>query len=124
MMTRSSRFMAAVALGALVASTTSPALAQALAGAGAEGRAPLTTVADVLKNKTDDYPVTITGTIIKKTGDEKYEFKDDTGTIQAEIDDEDLYNITVEGAKVTLTGEIDIEGQVVEIDANTVAKVD
>ena len=124
MMTRSSRFLAAVALGALVASATSPALAQALAGATGEGRAPLTTVADVLKNKTDDYPVTITGTLVKKTGDEKYEFKDDTGTIQAEIDDEDIYNIKVEGAKVTLTGEIDIEGQVVEIDAKTVAKVD
>lgn len=122
MMTRSSRLLAAVAVSALVAIAATPASAQALAGAGAEGRAPLTTVADVLKNKTDDYPVTITGTIVKKTGDEKYEFKDDTGTIQAEIDDEDLYNMTVEGAKVTLTGEIDIEGQVVEIDADTVAK--
>ncbi len=124
MTSRSSPLLAALALSAFVASTASPALAQALAGAGAEGRAPLTTVADVLKNRTDDYPVVITGTIIKKTGDEKYEFKDDTGAIQAEIDDEDLYNIKVDGAKVTLTGEIDIEGQVVEIDADTVTKVE
>lgn len=124
MKTRTARFMAAAALSALVASAASPALAQALAGATGEGRTPLTSVADVLKNKTDDYPVVITGTIVKKTGDEKYEFKDETGAIQAEIDDEDLYNITVDGAKVTLTGEIDIEGDVVEIDADTVAKVE
>lgn len=124
MITRSARLMAAVALSALVASAATPAMAQALAGATGEGRAPLTTVAEVLKNKTDDYPVVITGTIVKKTGDEKYEFKDDSGTIQAEIDDEDLYNISVDGAKVTLTGEIDIEGQVVEIDADTVVKAE
>lgn len=124
MMTRSSRFMAAVALSALVATATTPVFAESLADPAPTGRAPLTTVADVLKSKVDDHPVTVTGTLVKKTGDEKYEFKDATGTIQAEIDDEDLYNIKVEGAKVTLTGQIDIEGQVVEIDADTVAKVE
>ncbi len=112
------RLMAAAALTALFAATT-PAQAQN----AQTGRPPLTTVADVLKSKVDDYPVVVTGSIIKKIGDEKYEFRDETGTIQAEIDDEDLFNMRVEGAQVTLTGEIDIEGSVVEIDADTVAKV-
>ncbi len=100
------------------------ALLTAMPAAAQEGRVPLTSVSAVLNAKADDYPVVVTGTIVKKTGDEKYEFKDDTGVIQAEIDDEDLYNIKVEGTRVTLRGTIDIEGSVVEIDVDSLAKVD
>ena len=114
------RLMAAAALTALFVGASAPVLAQN----APTGRPPLTSVADVLKSKVDDYPVVVTGSIIKKIADEKYEFRDETGTIQAEIDDEDLFNMRVEGAQVTLTGEIDIEGNVVEIDADTVTKVE
>lgn len=98
--------------------------APAFAIDGGTPRQPLTSIDAVLKSGVDDYPVVVTGTIVKNIGDEKYEFRDDTGTMQAEIDKEDLYNITVEGARVTLTGEIDIEGKIIEIDADTVAKAE
>lgn len=98
--------------------------AQAMAINGGAPRQPISDVASVLESPVDDYPFIIKGEIIKNIGGEKYEFRDATAIIQAEIDKEDLYNITVEGAKVTLTGEVDIEGKVVELDVDHVAKAE
>ncbi len=56
----------------------------------------------------DDIYVVLQGHIIRKLGDEKYEFKDSTGTITVEIDDEDLPQVAFDDkTQVKLTGEVD-----------------
>ncbi len=72
----------------------------------------------------DDTAVRLTGHITKSLGDERYEFRDDTGTLIVEIDDDDW-----DGAEVTpddqveLAGEIDYEGRELEIDVESVRLV-
>lgn len=82
---------------------------------------PVMTVADALK-VSDDTPVKLAGKIEKSLGDEKYLFKDATGTITIEIDDDDWRGVTA-----TPESELIIEGEVdkdmfrdAEIDVNTV----
>lgn len=55
----------------------------------------------------DDTPVTLRGQIINSLGDEKYTFKDATGEIAVEIDDDDWH-----GVKVTPENTIEIYGEV------------
>ncbi|WP_164247758.1 NirD/YgiW/YdeI family stress tolerance protein, partial [Stenotrophomonas maltophilia] len=47
------------------------------------------TVADARAQR-DDHPVVLRGTLISKIGDERYQFRDASGQIEVEIDDEDL----------------------------------
>lgn len=67
------------------------------------------TVAEVLADARDDRPVELTGHLLRQTGDELYLFKDDTGEITVEIDDEDFpANRPVDASVlVKLRGEID-----------------
>ena len=67
----------------------------------------ITTVAEAQKSQ-EDTKVVLTGNIIKKINDEHYTFKDKTGEINVEIDDDKLQgiNITPE-TSVTIYGEID-----------------
>lgn len=69
-----------------------------------------TTVAEVLKNGQDDQVVVLRGKITKKLRKERYEFKDDTGTIRAEIDDKYFYNLKVtDKSVVEIYGEVEKE---------------
>ncbi|WP_051940225.1 NirD/YgiW/YdeI family stress tolerance protein [Stenoxybacter acetivorans] len=64
----------------------------------------------VAKAKTmwDDSWVTLEGTLDKKIGHERYQFRDATGTMPVEIDDEDWHGQVVnEGQKVRIHGEVD-----------------
>lgn len=62
------------------------------------------------KVRADGAPVELKGYLIKKIGDEKYTFKDRTGTITVEIDDDVMKGRTVSKKQVvTLIGEVDIE---------------
>ena len=81
------------------------ALATSYTGPGAES---VTTVAAANK-AADDTPVVLQGYVIKKiNNDDKYEFKDSTGTITVEIDDEDLPPVAFDDKTlVKLTGEVD-----------------
>lgn len=54
-------------------------------GAGAAA----STVADARAQR-DDHPVVLRGTLTAKIGDERYQFRDASGQIEVEIDDEDL----------------------------------
>ena len=72
----------------------------------------------------DDSPVMLKGYIVKATGDEKYQFRDNTGTITVEIDDE-LWQGKPVSAKtpVVIIGEVDIDykpAKRVEIDVDQV----
>lgn len=74
---------------------------------GPGGVEPVTTVAAALE-AADDTPVTLEGQIVRRIGKETYEFKDATGTIEVEIDDDEWPNQTVsETAKVRISGEVD-----------------
>ena len=72
----------------------------------------------------DDAPVKISGKIQKSLGDEKYLFKDSTGTIKVEIDDKHWKGQTVTPADtVIISGEIDKEwNRKTEIDVDRIEK--
>jgi uncharacterized protein (TIGR00156 family) len=73
----------------------------------------------------DDAEVRLTGYIVKNIGDEKYEFRDDTGTIIVEIDDEDWKGMEVSPEdRVEITGEVDQEWQKTELDVDTIRLAD
>ena len=58
----------------------------------------------------DDSKVQLKGYVVKSIGDEKYQFRDNTGTINVKIDDK-LWHGKKVSAKtpVTIVGEIDID---------------
>ena len=58
-------------------------------------------------NKRDDTIVVLTGKIVNSLGDEKYLFRDETGEVIIEIDDEDWH-----GVKVTPEDTLEIVGEV------------
>ncbi|WP_252271691.1 YgiW/YdeI family stress tolerance OB fold protein [Pseudomonas subflava] len=93
------------------------ALAAGYTGPGAQA---ITTVA-AAQEAVDDANVVLQGHIIKKLEDEKYEFKDSSGTITIEIDDEDLPPVAFDDkTKVKLTGEVDKGMMKREIDVDLV----
>lgn len=68
-----------------------------------------TTVAEALKLKDEAY-VTLTGKIVNSLGDEKYTFKDETGEVIIEIDDDDWHGVKVTPENtITINGEVDKE---------------
>ena len=82
-----------------------------------------TTVKHALTLK-DDSKVQLKGYIVKSVGDEKYQFRDNTGTIMVEIDDK-LWQGKPVNAKtpVTINGEVDIDykpAKRIEIDVDAV----
>ena len=80
----------------------------------------LVTVAEAL-SMPDDTHVKLSGHIVKALGDEKYEFKDGTGTLVVEIDDEDWRGLNVSpDKKVEVAGEIDKEWKLVELEVDTI----
>lgn len=98
------------------------ALASSYTGPGAQ---PVTTVA-AANEAADDTPVQLQGFVTKKiNNDDKYEFKDDTGTITVEIDNEDLpatpFN---DKTRVKLTGEVEKNLMSREVDVDVVETVD
>jgi uncharacterized protein (TIGR00156 family) len=80
------------------------------------------TVADVLKNPVDDEKVNLKGYVVKKLGGEKYTFKDDTGEIRIEIDNEDLPAVAFDDKTlVELIGEVEKDYMVSpEIDVDVI----
>ena len=72
----------------------------------------------------DDSKVELKGYVVKSIGDEKYQFRDATGTITVDIDD-DLWQGKAVSAKtpITIVGEVDVDYKPtkrVEIDVDAV----
>ena len=81
----------------------------------------ITTVKEALEAE-DDAQVTLTGYITSSLGDEKYHFKDDTGEMVIDIDDDDWNGLKVTPAtKVIIRGEVDMDGSNIKIDVDTIA---
>nr|WP_026472156.1 NirD/YgiW/YdeI family stress tolerance protein [Alkanindiges illinoisensis] len=76
------------------------------------------------KTLKDDSKVVLNGQILRAMGDEKYEFKDASGTIVVDIDDEKWNGQPVDSSvKVTLVGEVDHDRfpkKTVEVDVDEV----
>lgn len=69
----------------------------------------------------DDSRVTLLGFIEKRLGDDEYLFRDETGTIVVEIDDDDWHGLTVSPQdKVILRGEVDRDRKETKIDVERV----
>ena len=72
-----------------------------------------------ISNLHDDTNVTLEGYLVKKTKEEHYLFKDDTGEIEIEIDDEDFRGQQVAPqTKVRIIGEVDRDKNTITIDAD------
>lgn len=75
------------------------------------------------KRAYDDTYVTLRGNITGKVAHEKYTFKDSTGSIRVEIDDDLWGGLTVTPkTKVTLYGKVDHDDGRVEIDVKRISK--
>lgn len=78
------------------------------------------TIVEALKMRDDSY-VTIQGSIVKRISDDKYLFKDLTGTITVEIDADKWAGQSVNAAdKLELTGEIEKKLNSTVLDVDTV----
>lgn len=111
----------AVFFAAMIGSVASVATADPVINQAAFAKT--VTVKQALSLK-DDTKVQLKGYVVKSVGDEKYQFRDATGTIVVEIDDE-LWKGKAISAKtpVTLIGEVDIDYKPtkrVEIDVDQV----
>lgn len=107
-------FAAAFALGSVASSV---AMAQ-FTGPSADS----VTVADAM-HLSDDTPVIMTGYIEKALGGEKYQFKDNTGTIIIKVDDKDWHGVTVnEQDLVEICGEVDKDFMDIKIDVDSITK--
>ncbi len=85
--------------------------------------AKLVTVAE-LGGLQDETPVKLRGYIVKAQGDENYEFKDATGTVTVEIDDEDWNGVkATPETLVELRGEVDKDFTRTELDVDSVQLV-
>jgi uncharacterized protein (TIGR00156 family) len=105
----------------LVPLLSAAALAEGYTGPGAVTQ--VSTVAAAL-DAADDTPVVLQGQIVKRVQDERYEFKDATGTLQVEIDNEDWPAQAIsEQARVKLTGEVDRDLASREIDVDSVERI-
>lgn len=90
-------------------------------GGGFKGPGPaVKTVQEVMQLK-DDTPVTLKGRIIERLGDERYTFKDATGTIVVDIDDEDWKGLEVTPEMdIIIEGEVDKKWARIEVDADSI----
>ena len=76
------------------------------------------------KTLTDDSKVIVEGHITKKISHEHYEFKDNTGVIVVEIDDDKWAGQSVSPQDtVRLEGEVDKDGSHIDIDVKTVTRI-
>jgi uncharacterized protein (TIGR00156 family) len=96
-----------------------PLFSTAVMAAGYTGpgaTAQVTSVAAAL-DAADDTPMVLQGQIVKRLQDELYEFKDASGTIHVEIDDEHWPAQAIsETATVKISGEVDRDLMSREID--------
>lgn len=83
----------------------------------------ISTVRDA-KEMNDDAYITLRGYIEKRLKSDKYLFRDSTGTVEIEIDDDDWHGVTVGPQDlVEITGEVDSGWISVEIDVKRIRKV-
>ncbi|MCC4833150.1 NirD/YgiW/YdeI family stress tolerance protein [Shewanella sp. 10N.7] len=87
-------------------------------------RGVVNTAAKALEAK-DDTPAVLTGYIVESLGDEEYRFKDDSGEIVVEIENDDWHGIqATPEIKLTIIGEIDSDWSSTSLDVDVVRLAD
>ena len=82
-----------------------------------------TTIKEALEKNNNSY-VTVQGNIIKRLSDDKYTFKDSTGTMTVEIDKDKWQGISASPKdKLELTGEIEREFNGIMLDVDSVRHI-
>lgn len=80
-------------------------------------------IAEVLKMNNNAY-VAVQGNIVKRLSDDKYTFKDSTGTMTVEIDDDKWGGVSAGTQdKLELVGEVEKKYNTTELDVDTVRKL-
>lgn len=80
----------------------------ALAGYTGPGASAVATTVAQARQQRDDHAVLLLGHLVAKVGDERYRFRDATGDIEVEIDDEDMPHPPIgASATVELLGKVD-----------------
>lgn len=103
---------------------TNVALAKSQGG-GFSGPGPRLVSVEEAKTLRDDTNVTLQGYIIESLGDERYTFKDATGTIRIELEDDDWGGLKVNPQdKVEIQGEVDKGFGKLEIEVDRIRKVE
>ena len=84
------------------------------------------TVAEVLKNGTDDQFVELRGNLQSKVGTDKYEFSDGTGTMRVEIDNTIWPSDPIDvKTKVLIQGEIEKDFMTsMELDVSSIRRIE
>ena len=81
------------------------------------------TIAEVLKMNNNAY-VSVQGNIVKRISDDKYSFKDATGTITVEIDDDKWGGVNADTKdKLELVGEVEKKYNTTELDVDSLRKL-
>ncbi len=121
---KKTNFLAGAALAVMTLALTQPLMAKDNNKGGfVEETISIVSVADA-KNMKDDAYVVLQGTIQQNLGDENYLFKDDSGTVVIEIDDDDWNGVTVGPQDVVIIkGQVDKGWTNVEIDVDEISKV-
>ena len=92
-------------------------------GGGYTGPGPALSTVSQAKEMRDDTPVTLRGYIIRHLGDERYVFKDNTGTVNVEIDHKRWRGQSVgPNDLVEISGEVEKDWTELEIDVKSVVK--
>ena len=81
------------------------------------------TVSEILKMNNNSY-VSVQGNIVKRISDDKFSFKDSTGTITVEIDDDKWGGVNAGTQdKLELIGEVEKKYNSTELDVDSVRKL-
>lgn len=93
-------------------------------GGGFSGPGLSPSTVEQAKQMRDDAPVVLRGNIVQSLGKEMYLFRDATGSIRVEIDDDKWSGQTITPQDtVELHGEVDKDWNSVEIDVDRVVKI-
>jgi uncharacterized protein (TIGR00156 family) len=112
------------AQGGFSGPSATPAQTQTQQGGFVDNDANLTTAAKV-KDQKDDSWVKLRGNIIERLSDDRYLFRDTTGTVNVEIDHKRWNGQTITPQdKVEIQGKVDKEWNEFEIDVKQVFKLD
>jgi uncharacterized protein (TIGR00156 family) len=84
----------------------------------------LVTVAE-LATLPDDTPVRLVGYVVESVGAESYTFRDGSGTVVVEIDDDDWNGLDIRPEiRVEVAGEVDRDGDRTEVEVDTIRAAD
>ncbi|MDR2521688.1 MAG: NirD/YgiW/YdeI family stress tolerance protein [Spirochaetaceae bacterium] len=119
------RFLSISILAAILSATTAYSQGLGGRGAGLNAKQIQTVTVTQAKELPDDTLVILTGSIVQSLGRERYTFRDTTGDIVIEIDNDllTLLNLAINpGDLIEIGGKTDIKKRTVEIEVQYIRK--